>query len=112
MQNKKQYAENWNDEIRPSILKRDNYKCCYCGMPHRQWIAKDKIGTVIKISADEVGEFIEEGWKAYRIYLQVAHLDHNKSNNSPGNLLSLCQPCHHRNDQRHKILMRIANLVR
>jgi len=111
MNNKKQYPENWADTIRPAILKRDGYKCRHCGLRHRSyivWLTKDMYKY---IDRDEVQDFIDDGFKAYQVFLQVAHINHNKSDCREDNLLTLCQPCHHMMDKTHKIVMRIGNLL-
>lgn len=112
MQNRKNYPENWNDEIRPSILKRDNYKCCHCGIKHRQYLLHSWDGSFMRIDNDEAIEMQILKEKVSRVYLQVAHLDNNTQNNSPGNLLTLCPRCHLKMDRRYSILKRIGNLIR
>jgi len=51
--------------IRPKILKRDNYTCSKCG---------------------------QYGTKNHNI-LTVHHIDYNKGNNKKSNLITLCQKC-------------------
>ncbi len=104
--NKKEYHPNWTDVIRPSILKRDGYKCRSCGMRHKLRVYKDSRGKYV-----ECDEFIEtwakkNGKKVFTLYLQVAHLDNDKTNNAPENLLSLCPRCHSIRDREHKALLR------
>lgn len=111
MRNKALYAENWNDEIRPAILKRDEYKCKHCRIKHREYVHIDQNKKRIVITKVEHEELKIEGSNTYRIYLQVAHIDHNKSNNNPSNLISLCNLCHYKNDLQHKRVMRIANVA-
>jgi len=60
------YTFNFNDELKELIRKRDNYKCQICGCPE-----------------------IENEQK-----LSIHHIDYNKSNPSPDNLVSLCNSCH------------------
>jgi hypothetical protein len=109
MQNKKAYSEDWNDIIRPAILKRDAYKCTVCKVGHKRYIAYRDGYLWRYIESDEVAEFKENGWKAYRVYLQVAHLDHNKNNNAEINLRTLCPYHHLANDATYK---RLARLMR
>jgi hypothetical protein len=48
-----------------------------------------------------------------RVVLAAAHLDHNPSNNRPGNLKSLCQRCHLIHDRPHHLARRrITYLLR
>lgn len=109
MRNKADYPENWVDTIRPAILERDKYKCVKCGIGHRKYVLIDSAGNYNVIEADECKEYRGYGANAYRIFLQVAHLDHNKHNNSFENLASMCPRCHHRYDVNHKKVMRLGN---
>lgn len=111
MQNKKQYPENWADEIRPAILKRDGYKCTVCGVRHRSFIVWMSQDMWKYIDRDEVADFIADGKKAYQVFLQVCHLNHIKSDCRPENLITKCQRHHHIGDAQHKALMRIAKLM-
>ena len=111
MRNKNLYPENWNDEIRPSILKRDNYKCIMCGIKNRTYIFIDQSGKVIHVDKKEHEELKAFGYRTYRVYLQVSHKNHIKSNCTPDNLQTLCPRCHHSYDKQFKKIMRIANPV-
>jgi 5-methylcytosine-specific restriction endonuclease McrA len=101
------YHPDWKDIIRPAILKRDGYKCAHCGIKHKARVYKDTTGKYV-----ECDEFMEQ-WakstkrKVFTLYLQVAHLDHNKHNNEPTNLKALCPIHHARFDSEHKKLARI-----
>jgi len=101
------YHPDWKDIIRPAILKRDGYKCAHCGIKHKARVYKDTTGKYV-----ECDEFMEQ-WakstkrKVFTLYLQVAHLDHNKQNNEPTNLKALCPIHHARFDSEHKKLARI-----
>lgn len=102
----KEYHPDWKDIIRPQILKRDQYKCRHCSIRHKTRVYKNARGKYV-----ECDDFIEqwaenEGKKVFTLYLQVAHLDHNKKNNEPDNLLSLCPRCHGKMDREHKKFMR------
>lgn len=109
MRNADQYPENWKDEIRPAILKRDNYKCRECRIKHRAYVVKNPDLTYSEITLQQMVVFREQGKKAFRIFLQVAHLDNVKSNVIPSNLISLCPPCHLKLDQSFKNLLRKTN---
>ena len=63
------YSQDWTDDLKDSIRKRDNYTCQICGL-HQ----------------DELVKF-------YKI-LDIHHIDYNKNNLNPGNLISLCRSCH------------------
>lgn len=102
----KEYSPDWRDIIRPAILKRDNYKCKVCGINHKIRVYKNKAGKYV-----ECDKFIEEwakanGYKVFTLYLQVAHMDHNKQNNDPSNLVTLCPVHHAKNDAQHKSIQR------
>lgn len=99
MQNRNKYAENWEDTIRPDILKRDNYRCGKCGLEHRGLYLFQEDGKIIKIDKEEYLEALRSGEVVKKIFLQVAHLDHTPTNNEYWNLLSLCPKCHLNNDR-------------
>jgi len=108
MRNRKKYSEEWTDTIRPAILKRDGYKCTGCGVKHRSYVLVDSKSNYTLITKDEHEEYKPFGARTYRIYLQVAHLDHNKDNNDFNNLACKCPKCHTRMDMVHRNVMRIA----
>lgn len=112
MQNRNRYPENWVDTIRPSILKRDNYKCTSCGVKHRQYVARDGQMNRVYIDVDEVYDFRANGWRVSRVYLQVAHIDQNPANCNPDNLTTKCPKCHFELDRRHNIIKRIGQLCK
>jgi len=102
-----QYHPDWRDVIRPAILKRDGYKCAHCGIKHKARVYKDTTGKYV-----DCDDFMEQwaksnGRKVFTLYLQIAHLDHNKQNNDPSNLKALCPVHHARFDTEHKKLARI-----
>jgi len=102
------YAETWTDVIRPEILKRDNYKCQDCGIQHKRYILREKNGSWKYIESSEYVEYCTLKIRAYRVYLQVAHLDNNKENNSSDNLKTMCLWCHLKYDKYWKNLLRLA----
>lgn len=63
------YPQDWNDMLRDSIRQRDNYMCQECG-----------------IHQDELDGFHKR--------LSVHHIDYNKDNLNPNNLITLCVKCH------------------
>lgn len=109
MRNKNNYSENWNDVIRPDILKRDAYKCTKCGITHRAYVLKASKGIYIEITQFQMVQFREQGKTAFRIFLQVAHLDNNPSNNDYSNLAAVCPPCHLSLDAVWRNLKRLSN---
>lgn len=63
------YPEEWNETLKNSIRQRDGYACQECG-----------------IHQDELdGRFKK---------LDVHHIDYNKDNLDPKNLITLCKSCH------------------
>lgn len=60
------YTLEFNRQLKELIRQRDNYKCQICGMPECENIRK----------------------------LSVHHIDYNKKNCLPNNLISLCISCH------------------
>lgn len=58
------YDENFNHKLKEAIRKRDNYECQICG-------------------AKENGK-----------HLHIHHIDYDKKNSSPLNLITLCNSCH------------------
>jgi hypothetical protein len=60
------YPYDFTNELRELIRKRDNYKCQICGCPQEECLRK----------------------------LSVHHIDYDKKNLNPDNLISLCIKCH------------------
>uniref|UniRef100_A0A7V3N5D1 HNH nuclease domain-containing protein n=1 Tax=candidate division CPR3 bacterium TaxID=2268181 RepID=A0A7V3N5D1_UNCC3 len=63
---KEPYGFDFDEELKEQIRKRDNYTCQECGYTQKQL-----------------------GYK-----LRIHHIDYNKKNNNPNNLISLCKSCH------------------
>lgn len=66
------YDKLWNDQLKEQIRKRDHYCCQEC-FRHQS-------------------EFITKTNKPYK--LSVHHIDFDKKNSDPNNLISLCKSCH------------------
>jgi 5-methylcytosine-specific restriction endonuclease McrA len=64
-----EYWRNWTDELRDSIRSRDNYVCIIC------WLHQDELQWRVKKH-------------------DVHHIDYNKYNLNPTNLITLCKKCH------------------
>ncbi len=60
------YPIGWTRTLKRSIRERDDYKCQYCGCPQEECTQK----------------------------LCIHHIDNDKSNLDPKNLISLCRSCH------------------
>jgi len=59
-----EYTVNWTETLRKSIRERDKYICCICG---------EKQGDIAH---------------------DIHHIDYNKKNCNPENLITLCHSCH------------------
>lgn len=66
-----EYTLDWTNILRASIRTRDNYICQECG-----------------IHQDELS--------GYQKKLDVHHIDYDKKNCNPDNLITLCRGCHQR----------------
>lgn len=71
------YPKIWTNKLKESIRLRDNYICQECG-----------------IHQDDL-----EGWNKK---LDVHHIDYNKENCDPDNLISLCKKCHMKTNSNRK----------
>lgn len=87
------YAPNWLSEIRPEILQRAN-DCCE-GSP-----------KYMNCRARNYEPHPDTGSK---VVLTIAHLDHDVTNNAPGNLRAWCQRCHLTYDASHHVGTRRRN---
>lgn len=79
--------------VRPSILKRDNYSCRSCKIRNKARVYLTTRGKYV-----ECDDFIEawalaNGKKVFSIGLQVVMIDPFIDDYTPFNLLTLCQQC-------------------
>ena len=102
-----QYSPDWRDTVRPAILKRDQYKCTVCGIRHRARVYRLAKGHFREVDAFEEEFLKAQGRKVFTLFLQVAHIDHNKLNNDPSNLRTMCPFHHAKHDAEHKKFTRI-----
>ncbi len=63
---KEPYPFNFNDRLKELIRERDDYKCQLCGVPQVECMEK----------------------------LHIHHIDHDKDNLNPNNLMAFCRRCH------------------
>ena len=75
------YSINWTNTLKRAIRERDNYVCRLCG------IAQDE-----KLHA-------------------VHHIDYNKKNCSPDNLVLLCNSCHNKTNYNREVYIKLFNLL-
>lgn len=66
------YHPQWKARLRIQVLLDQNFKCRLCGYKDMSRLGRNR----------------------KRIALQVHHVDFNKSNNEPSNLMALCPACH------------------
>lgn len=77
------YPVEWNETLRRSIRERDHYVCRICGLP--------------------------QGDKTHHVH----HIDYDKHNCSPNNLITLCISCHVKtNRNRDKWKQLLLNLLK
>lgn len=77
----RKYAVDWTKTLKRSIRERDKYVCRLCGEPQTD--------------------------KAHAVH----HIDYNKYNCSPNNLITLCQKCHGKtNYNREKYIINFKNI--
>lgn len=94
MNNRKNYPPDWFDTIRPAILAREQYRCKFCKRKQRTQYVIDAMGQWLEADAFMLSYAANNGLKVKTIYLQIAHLDQNPSNNDYANLAALCTGCH------------------
>ena len=108
MRNRNRYHEDWEDIIRPEILKRDKFVCQNCGVRHKKSYVFQKNGSYFQIPESEIGLWKSYGDKAYKVFLQIAHLDGDPKNNKYTNLKSFCPRCHLNYDRERNKISRIS----
>jgi hypothetical protein len=72
------YSSDWSKELKEQIRERDEYICQICLIPQNKF--KNK----------------------YHKKLSIHHIDYNKKNCNPDNLVSLCTPCHSKTNTNRK----------
>lgn len=111
MRNRNEYPENWEDTIRPAILKRDNYKCTDCNIVHRSDYYLEA-GRVVSLLDELMVKWAQDrGKRIKRIFLQIAHLDGDPGNNDFKNLKAKCPRCHLNYDKEMNRLKRISKVA-
>jgi len=104
--NYKDYPEDWKDVIRPDILRRDKYRCKFCGVVNHSVGYRISDGTFIACDEHMVNWARKNGIRTFKIVLTIAHIDQNRENNNYDNLAALCQRCHNRLDAPYRALHR------
>ena len=108
MKNKDAYPVDWNDTIRPHILKKFAYKCAACKIPHRShYYMRGKI--VVRLEDNFMLAWAQEnGLKVKQVFLNICHKDHDPSNNEERNLIAWCPRCHAAHDNEIRKIKRKA----
>lgn len=75
------YPLTWTFSLREMIRNRDNRKCCICG--------------------------VQEGKQRHDVH----HIDYNKGNICPENLITLCVPCHRKTNSKREYWIAILRNV-
>lgn len=82
--------ERFQDEIRPAALKAHLYKCDFCGAGHRRIGYFDLTGTFVECDDHMTLWAVKNGFKVYRVHLQVVRKDGVLINTEASNLKVLC----------------------
>lgn len=112
MYKKHLYPANWFDTIRPAILKRADYKCESCKLPHRSRGYYDYRGIFVSCDEHMCNWAARNGIKTHIVYLHIAHIDQNRNNNDYSNLKALCPQCHRNLDKKFSDILRRASRKR
>lgn len=106
----REYHPDWA-WIREQILEQAEHRCEWCGIAH------DTYAVWVESRWMPVAEWqAAGGWEVFgtpyvvHIWLTIAHLDHDHTNDEPGNLRALCQRCHLNHDRPMHLVRRIENL--
>ena len=70
------YGIEFDTKLKEQIRKRDNYRCQECFRHQNELFTKNKNRKIVNQK------------------LHIHHIDFNKQNNNPNNLISLCRSCH------------------
>lgn len=107
--NYKEYHPKWK-KISLFIRKyRAKDRCEWCGRDNGSiWLRSPKGEEHECPEPDPYADALvtEFGYKLTKVVLTVAHIDHDKDNNSFFNLASLCQRCHLNHDRKQHALNR------
>lgn len=106
MKNKHLYPAEWTDTIRPAILKRDGYRCTTCGVAHRAVGYYEKGKHFVVCDSWMQQWAVNNGYKIQTMFLQIAHLNHIKSDCRPENLEAKCPRCHLNYDREFNMIKR------
>lgn len=108
--NYKDYDFNWKN-IRKVILQRAKNKCELCNAPNHAFMLRFKGAEYPWYIVQNATNEDLKKTKIIKVVLTIAHLDQDKKNNKPYNLLALCQRCHNKIDLPHRIKNRKNNRI-
>ncbi len=100
---KSRYPADWK-AISLRIREREGWRCKWCGVKNGAIGYREKDGAFVQLAACEADVGMEteaaslDGERVIKIVLTVAHINHDTTDNSDGNLAALCQRCHIRHD--------------
>ena len=97
----KQYHPKWKLISWLIRVRRAKGFCEWCKAPNGQLIYrpfKNKPDWRLWPEGMQSEALTEDGYKAVKVVLTVAHIDRNKENNRFDNLAALCQRCHLKHD--------------
>lgn len=112
MKNKEDYPVNWNDTIRPLMLKVRGYKCEQCKVKHRSIGYYDYKKNFVECDVHMQDWAIKNNFKLIKIHLQVHHINGNRKQNAEWNLKVLCPRCHFAADREmNKLKKKLKGLI-
>lgn len=116
-ENLSRYPKNWQFISADIRLNRANNRCEKCGLSYGVIIKRFRNGSYHELNFDELSEvqkFCEihsmhekQALKVLgltKIFLVVAHLDWDESNNDYRNLLAMCQRCNFIYDKKNNVM--------
>jgi hypothetical protein len=110
--NNKGYAIDWRDVVRPSVLKRDGYKCMHCGLSNRTLYTWENKVRIILDDDWLLKRYQQLKFKILKITLQIAHQCNNKACVNEFHLITLCDSCHLRLDKHTHVITRLSNAAK
>jgi hypothetical protein len=87
--------------IRPQILKRDNYTCSCCGIPHKSRVYINTRKNYVLCDDFTENWALTQGKKVFTVYLNVVNVTTLEFSADPAHYLSLCP----RHTQLHSMQM-------
>ena len=101
------YPPDWKAISYRIRFVRAKGKCERCGVPHGHF--RDEFD--VARSPEAWASLQAQGfvWRATKIVLTTAHLNHDPTDNREENLAALCQRCHLAHDLAHHLMSRRLN---